>query len=115
MTDEEADRLLARLSNLNSLRTVYDLIRDLAHYETAERDALPFQVARLVLQDFAWRFEGLGTDVEQPLGAWAAVLQQLAPPVRDVIEASRLSDETRLFTGLKSLTQSWATLRNSLR
>ena len=115
MTDDEAERLLARLSNLNSLRTVYEVVTDLAHYEKAERDALPFQSARLVLQDFAWRLEGLRTDTDEPLGAWAAVARQLAPHIRDMIEAYRLRDETALFNGLKRLSESWAALSETLR
>ena len=115
MTDEEAERLLARLSNLSNLRAVYDLIGDLAHYERAERDALPFQSARLVLQDFAWRVEGLGSNLDDSLGRWAALAQQLAPHIRDMIEAHRFSDDTALFNGLKRLSDSWATLRHDLR
>lgn len=115
MTEEQAERLSERLSNLNSLRAVYEVVRDLQQYEMTETDALAFQVPRLVLQDFAWRLEGLRIDPDDLLGIWAAVARELAPHIRDIVEAQRTRDEVGSFNALKRLGGAWAVLQDRLR
>lgn len=109
MTPEQEARLRARILELRSLRQIYELIQDLRQH-AQDVFSLPFFVLGAVLQDLAWRLEGIVVTPE----VLAQIHQQLTPGMERVLNAYRRENREEMFAELNLLTKQWALLRDEL-
>jgi hypothetical protein len=114
LTPEQEDRLRARLQGLAGLRQVYEVIQDLAALQETARFALPFFVLRSLLQDLAWRVEGLPQS-DQIIRVWATVQQTLVPAMLRVFDHYPTENREAMFAEMDILAKQWAILREELR
>lgn len=113
MTPEQEERFRARLRALTSLREVYRLIEDLDAFERAAPQPLPFFVIRSILQELAWRLEGLPVD-GRFMERVAGIQQILVPAIERVLEARDGAQADRLLQELTVLCGQWILLRPQL-
>lgn len=111
MTPEQEGRLRSRILELRSLRQIYQLIEDLSEFQRTEVLSLPFFVLRAVLQDLAWRLEGITVTPE----VWRSVLQQLTPPIGRVLDAWGRENREEGFAEMNRLVAQWVLLKEQLR
>lgn len=113
MTREQEQRLRERLGELASLRQIYELIRDLAAFEKGSTP-LPFFVVKSILQDLAWRLEGLPP--ESPvMNVIVKIRQQLVPSIYRALDAYGQGDPFGMFNELNTLAGQWVLFQGELR
>jgi hypothetical protein len=112
LTPGQEDRLRARLQAIASLRQIYEVIRDLVEFEK-EPTPLAFLVIRSILQDLAWRIEGLPPE-SSFIEHVVRIQQQLNPAIARVVNVYRGTDPAALLSELNILCSQWAMLREEL-
>jgi len=117
LTSEEEGRLRSRLQAISSLRQIYEIISDLVEFESTSHFPLPFLLLKSVLQDLAWRLEGLIPN-NNFMEIFGRIQQQIMPGFCRILDASRATNQVErlgLLEELNMVAGQWIMLRQELR